>query len=356
MSSRLTVVVGGQYGSEGKGAIAAHLSRHADDKHVAVRVAGPNAGHTAYDREGNKFAFRTLPVAAVTNPSALLVLAQGSEIDPPVLIEEIELAEKHGHKVTDRLWIDASATVITDAHKEAEADASLTKNIGSTGKGIGAARAERIMRKAPLWGKEAPKWGLTDLIRYNTAYDLNVALRHHGDVLIEGTQGHGLSLHGPHYPQTTSSDCHAVDFCAMAGISPWLADQLRIVVVARSYPIRVAGNSGPLKGETTWQELGLQEERTTVTKKVRRVGQWDAELIRGAVLANGGGRLGTRLGPVEIAWTMADQRFPEVAGLDGFIPWVDLPGKARDEIRKIEEHAGAQVTFMGTSPTTVVTL
>lgn len=353
MTSRLTVVVGGQYGSEGKGAIAAHLSKHADGPHWAVRVAGPNAGHTAYDDEGNKFAFRSLPVAAVTNPTAILVIAAGSEIDPPVLHEEIELAERHGHEVRSRLLIDSSATVITDAHKQTEADQSLTQKLGSTAKGIGAARADRLMRKAFTWGEVAGREGLSTQTELDTGSLLNGALRTHGDVLIEGTQGFGLGLHGIHYPQCTSSDCRAIDFCSMAGVAPWTADEMRVVIVARSYPIRVAGNSGPLEGETSWEELGLEPEQTTVTKKTRRVGAWDAGLVRAAVRANGGG--GPR-GRTEIAWTMADQRFPQVAGLDGFVELGDLPEEVSAEVNKIEHETGAMVTFIGTSPTTVVTL
>ena len=131
-------------------------------------------------------------------------------------------------------------------------------------------------------------------------------------VQIEGTQGYGLGLHHPNYPQVTSSDCRAIDFMAMAGVSPWdtAVEDLQVWLVFRPYPIRVAGNSGPMLGETTWEQLGLAQERTTVTQKVRRVGHWDPKLARDAVYANGG--------PSEhlyLALTMADQLDASVSGV-----------------------------------------
>lgn len=306
----LDVVVGGQFGSEAKGHVTKKVLQkrqydRAADGYVNVRVAGPNAGHCVLDERGNKFALRTIPVGAVL-PGVQLVIAAGSEVDPQVLSDEwFELTAKR-HDIAGRFHVSAEATVLTPQHREAEA--GMQARMGSTGKGIGAARADRIMRTATRVGDDL---ALVDFIR-----DIGGVV-YHGpqpfdmddkSVVIEGTQGYGLGLHAGHYPQCTSSDCRAIDFCAMAGLNPWDAQKFTPWVVARVYPIRVAGNSGPLKGESSWEDLGLPQEFTTVTKKVRRVGEWDADLISAAMAANGKNS--------RLAITMLDQKFEAVKGLD----------------------------------------
>lgn len=280
---------------------------------LCIRVAGPNAGHSVvHPKTGVKYALRQIPVGAVTNPNALLGIAAGSEIDPYVLDEEVKWLEKDGIDVVNRLYIDPSATWLTQDHKDRETNSTLVSRIGSTGKGIGAARADRIMRTAPTVGSSRSEFeqfgyvqSVGDLVRH--CQELG------GHIQVEGTQGYGLGLHGEHYPQVTSSDCTAIDFLAMARINPWYSRlPLEIWVVFRPYPIRVAGNSGPMHGETTWEELGLQPEYTTVTKKLRRVGQWDRNLAQAAVFANGHSNLNPS--PVRVALTMADQIDPSIAG------------------------------------------
>lgn len=354
----LTVVVGGQYGSEAKGHVAARLAREErahGRAHVGVRVAGPNAGHTAYDETGHRFAFRQLPVAAVTNPDADLVLSAGSEVEYDVLRHEVEWAERVGHKVRDRLYIDAQATVLTEAHKQAEMFGQMQAKLGSTQKGIGAARADRIMRKATLVGDRIHQESFEQFGAVcDTASLLRSRMTEGADVLIEGTQGYGLGLHAGYYPKCTSSDARAIDFLAMAGISPWdrCVSGFSVLVVARVYPIRVAGNSGPLVDETTWEKLGLEPEYTTVTKKVRRVGGWDPGLVRAAVEANGGSPV------VKVVVTMLDQKFPGVAGLDGRLDQEMArqlaEAGASDWLDGVQAEVGAPVVAVGTGPNTMV--
>lgn len=321
---RLEIVVGAQYGSEAKGHVTARLLDHrrkldlvrnqgyAGPPWVNTRVAGPNAGHTAYDSTGRAWALRSVPVGATRPYPVTLVIAPGSEVDLQVLVDEVEALNEAGLLHNKTLYVDPNATLITDAHKEAERTHELVRTIGSTGKGIGAARANRIMRQAHrLVDNTLAVERIRALPNVNfTPYQYSPNDR----VIIEGTQGYGLGMHGIHYPKCTSSDCRAIDFCAMAGISPWNTPLL-VWAVARMYPIRVAGNSGYLKDETSWEELGLPEERTTVTKKVRRVGLWDDELVRDAIYANGGGA------HVQLALTMVDQRWPNLAGAES---WTDI--------------------------------
>lgn len=337
--THVTVVVGAQYGSEGKGAICGFLGKKMDENDMAVRVAGPNAGHTAYDRAGVEWKLRSVPVAAATSPDCRLHLAAGSEIDLQVLFSELRELDHAGHRATDRLTIHPSATILQPRHQAHEKLSGLVGAIGSTGKGIGAARADRIMRQADTAvtvASLAPFMQIPDYSLFN-------------QVVVEGTQGYGLGLHTEHYPQVTSSDCRAIDFLAMAGISPWSLDitSFDVKLVARVYPIRVAGNSGPLKGETTWQALGLAEEHTTVTNKVRRVGAWDETLVKEAIQANGGGSYHPG---VTLCLTMLDQIFPDVRDQ------TKITDPALAFVEGLEDALDTSIELVGTGPSTVVEL
>jgi adenylosuccinate synthase len=339
----VTVVVGGQYGSEAKGATVAHISREFTASDCVIRVAGPNAGHTAYSPGGREWKLRSIPVAAVVNDHVQLHIAAGSEIDPIVLADEVTALEDAGIPIVNRLTIHPSATILLAENIAEEGANGIVGRIGSTGKGIGSARAARIMRVAPT-AKDLYPGHSKVMMSAPGPFPVDAYDR----VVIEGTQGYGLGLHTENYPQVTSSDCRAIDFLAMAGISPWnLGGKFEILVVARCFPIRVAGNSGPLKDETSWEALGLPEERTTVTNKVRRVGAWDPALLRDAIRANGGDGWSS---PVRLVITMLDQLFPEIAGVpnDGH-----LDDKHLDWLRAIEEDFNVEVAYVGTSPTTM---
>jgi adenylosuccinate synthase len=149
----------------------------------------------------------------------------------------------------------------------------------------------------------------------------------------------------------------------MAGISPWSPGVTYVTVwlVARVFPIRVAGASGPLKGETTWEELGLPEERTTVTHKVRRVGEWDSELIRQAVVANGGATFRQKHEfmmenfEVLVALTMADQKIPSLRDKSRWMDLVEDDQLAlNDLIREVQNDAGVAVGMIATGPKAVL--
>jgi adenylosuccinate synthase len=346
---KLQIVVGGQFGSEAKGAVAGYLAdKRREPNLMAIRVGGPNAGHTVYDNMGEKWALRQVPVAAVTNADAFLRTAAGSEIDIEVMEREVrELG------VLDRYAIDAQATVIEEEHKARESHGedgvrqSLVERIGSTGKGIGAARADRIMRTAGIWDKY--KGSGTNVKTIDVAADATEFLSAGYTVQLEAAQGYGLGLHAGFYPQCTSDDCRAIDACSKAGVSPWAAgvDQLEVWVVFRIFPIRVAGNSGPLKGETTWEELGLPPEYTTVTKKVRRVGLWDDELAKDALTANGAGS------STRVALMMLDQLHPED---EGKTTVSDLSQSARNTIDDVANRLGHPISLVGTGPQTITDL
>lgn len=363
----ISVVVGGQYGSEAKGHVTAQLVRQAlrhtqDDitaQVINIRVAGPNAGHTVYDDEGREWKFRQLPVGAAISEEVICYIAPGSEVELEVLLAELLALGQVGVKPT--LLMSKEVTLLTDEHKQAEANARLVSKIGSTGKGIGAARAARLMRQAErLADNQAAMFTLQQAgVQFREPSEIysNDFTTHLANqmLIVEGTQGFGLGLHAGHYPKVTSSDCTALDFLGMAQLSPWRSScmSFEVWVVARAFPIRVAGDSGPMEGETTWESLGLPEERTTVTNKVRRVGTWDPDLVRRAVQANGG------RGIVRVALTMADQIIPGIRGLDGSMDRMlatsaeDLK-KLSEWVTSVSQEVGVPVGAVTTSPSDIL--
>lgn len=354
--SNLHIVVGGCHGSEGKGGICGWL--HSQHKYAwAARVGGPNAGHTVW-KDGKRYALQQLPVAAVMDPACGLIIAAGSEVDLEILFREINEVQKGtGHEVGGRLIVDETATILTPEHGATEA--AITT--GTTGKGIGAARADRALRRAFLVGDLAEyQWNSEtgSVARGDTQSMLRDAAAAGDMILIEGAQGYGLGTHAGAYPFVTSGDCRAIDAMAACGLPPMAA---QVWVVLRTYPIRIAGNSGPLKNETSWSELGLEPEITTVTKKIRRIGEWDWELARQSVQANGGAN-------VQIALTFVDYWDRELAGMHttntnlqpscNHDSWSreQLSDLLRAQINEIEERLDAPVSVLGTGPYTYIKL
>ena len=279
----LTVVVGGQFGSEGKGKVTSYLALR-DNVDVVVRCGGPNSGHTV-DVDGQRYELRSLP-AGFINPGTRLLLAAGCLINPEILLTEI----KNTGINPRRVGVDRHAGIISPIEGEEEEKLHLRDRLGSTLSGTGIGVANRVLRSPHFkLAKDMP--GLQEYLT-DVSGEVNAALDKGGKVLIEGTQGFGLSLyHSPHYPHATSRDTTASGFLSEVGVSPRLVTD--IVMAVRTYPIRVAGNSGPLPNEITWEEVRRRSgyptdirEFTTTTKKLRRVGLFDLELVRRAAMVN----------------------------------------------------------------------
>lgn len=280
----VSIVVGGQYGSEGKGKVAHYLAREMSASFV-VRCGGPNSGHTVIDEQGNARIFRQLPTAAIL-PDVKLAICSGSYIDLDVLFREINETSLD----TGRLFIDPDAVIITQELKAREAESGLIGRIGSTGSGTGTAVAARASREPSLlFVKDIPE---LKSFRANVSEILRGALDQQKRIIIEGTQGFGLSpLHSRHYPYTTSRDTTAAAFLAETGLSPLDVDD--VVLTIRAFPIRVAGNSGLLADEIDWETVTSEGghrkpvlERTSVSKKTRRVARFTADIVRQAIEVN----------------------------------------------------------------------
>lgn len=282
----VSIVIGGQYGSEGKGKVAYYWAKKVNAAAV-VRVGGCNSGHTVYSENNNRYAFRMLPTSCILE-NIVSILPAGAYIDISVLLEEIKIAGIS----CDNLKIDPNAVIIRNEHKIEEMTLGLKEKIGSTLSGTGAAVMERIKRdksSVVLMAKDVEelKPYITDTKTY-----LRKLICEGRHIVIEGTQGYGLSnYHAKAYPYATSRDTTAAAFLAETGLSP--LDVKHIIMVIRTYPIRVAGDSGPLKNEIDWKKVTEEsgateylEERTTVTCKVRRVAKFDSEIVRDAIVAN----------------------------------------------------------------------
>src|SRR4051794_20053388 len=215
---KLQVVVGGQFGSEAKGACAAALAARSDQP-LVIRTGGPNAGHTVW-RSGIEYKLRQLPTAAVSNPNARIAIAAGSVVDPELLAKEINETgfQRYVH-------VDELATVMEPEHLDREAQDSGLHN-WSTQKGIGAARADRVMRRARVWRQLPPDHNHNLTVVSDVAHLARRQLEVGGDVIIEAAQGYGLGLHTTYYPKTTSADCRAIDALADVGISPWWVNSI----------------------------------------------------------------------------------------------------------------------------------
>jgi adenylosuccinate synthase len=286
----VSIVVGGQFGSEGKGKVALELVRRSSDGPVTVvRVGGPNSGHTAFDRDGNKWALRQMPAGCVDR-NVDVVFPAGSYIDPEILLQEM-----HQLRYPEsRVRISPSARIITEEHRAWERDSGITKTIGSTGSGVGAAVLAAVARGSNnllLRSTSAAESAILRPLVCDVGAFLDARLAQNERVIIEGTQGFGLSLlDGGYWPQVTARCTTAAGALAESGLSPRSVDDVTLVL--RSFPIRVAGESGPLHKELTWKEVGSLtgkaglEEFTTVTNKLRRVGEFEPGVVRRAIAAN----------------------------------------------------------------------
>lgn len=274
-----TVIVGGQYGSEAKGCATAWLAATLGEKKRGFDIyttnAGAQAGHTSIFRGKKRVVFHlpTAPLIAREFGLGLgtIYLNAGSIIDPVGLEKEVE------ENKIDSLYIHPMATIITEDCRKAEMDEdSSTTKIASTRKGVGQALARKIVRSGMI-AKDHPYTK-----RFMRRLDLNSRLAAGKTVLVEVPQGVSLSLnHSPFYPYTTSRDCTPGSGIADANIHPSFMG--KTVVVLRTFPIRVGnivegdktlGTSGDVyadQHETSWDELGVAAEITTVTKRVRRV-------------------------------------------------------------------------------------
>jgi adenylosuccinate synthase len=312
------VVVGAQWGDEGKGKIVDWLSERAD---VVVRFqGGHNAGHTLVIGE-NTYKLSLLP-SGVVRPGKLGVIGNGVVVDPWALCSEIEKLAKQGVSITRaNLRVAENATLILPLHRELDVireEAAGTAKIGTTGRGIGPAYEDKVGRRAirvqdlknlatlgakvdrllvhhnalraglgkELVSKDALMAELTEIAPkilpfMDVTWDLlDRAQRERKQILFEGAQGALLDIDHGTYPFVTSSNTVAAQAATGSGMGPRAVGY--VLGIAKAYTTRVG--SGPFPTElddAVGEKLGVRgHEFGTVTGRKRRCGWFDAVLVR----------------------------------------------------------------------------
>jgi adenylosuccinate synthase len=321
-----TVIVGGFFGDEGKGKIVAHVAHQDHPSIISRGGVGPNAGHTVKMGE-KEYGVRMIPSGFVY-PDARLFIGTGVLVDPRVFFNEVNMLG-----VKDRIFVDARCSIIEDKHIEQDkASDYLAKIIGSTGTGCGPANVDRVMRVAHQ-AKEIPE--LKDYL-IDVPLEVNTAIDNDEVVLLEGTQGFGISLYFGTYPFVTSKDTSASQIAADNGVGPTRVDD--VIVVFKAYPTRVG--EGPFGTEMSRDEshrLGI-EEYGTVTHRERRIGVWDGKMARYSAMING---------CTNAAITGIDHIDEACFGATSYD---QLTRKAKDFLVQAEKDIGVPVTLISTGP------
>ena len=331
-AGRNVVVVGTQWGDEGKGKIVDWMTDHAEG--VVRFQGGHNAGHTLVIN-GRKTALQLVP-SGVMREGVACYLGNGVVVDPAHLLSEIARIEALGIDVRSRLFLSESCPLILPFHvavdkaREMKREGTANGKIGTTGKGIGPAYEDKVARRAlrvqDLKHPERLKAKLAELLELHNAelvhvlgaeplalqpmldevlaaaeqlrplmadvgYRLYNAHLAGQNLLFEGAQGTLLDIDHGTYPFVTSSNCVAGNAAAGAGIGPGLLHY--VLGITKAYTTRVGG--GPFPTELDIEAPGtvghhlstVGQERGTVTGRARRCGWLDAAALKRSMIING---------------------------------------------------------------------
>jgi adenylosuccinate synthase len=318
-----TILVGAQWGDEGKGKIIDVLTEQAD---VVVRTqGGNNAGHTVHIK-GQKYILHLVP-SGILRKKKVCVIGNGVVVDPVSLVQEIEGLRKLGIRIKDNLFLSETAHLVFPYHRELDAQRETFKGknkIGTTKRGIGPAYGDKAartgLRVLDLVNPERFKEQLALKIKENnevlkafgaqplsfkkvhseyraagdylkpfvanTVILLHQAVRRGDDILFEGAQGTFLDIDHGTYPFVTSSNTTAGGACTGSGVPPHRMD--RVVGVMKAYTTRVG--EGPLPTENA--EIAdmlhaMGREFGATTGRPRRCGWFDSIATRHAGMVNG---------------------------------------------------------------------
>lgn len=319
----VTILVGSQWGDEGKGKIVDILSENVD---IVVRYqGGANAGHTVKIGE-DQYVLHLIP-SGILRENVICVIGNGVVIDPTALLDEIALLESHNIKVDGRLFISQNAHLIMPYHKLLDSiNESGDNKIGTTGRGIGPCYIDKYARKGikivdllnkkalevkirknleeknnllkKVYGQE--ELNVEEIIRQYLEFDktidkyikdipsyLNNSIAEGKSILLEGAQGSLLDVDHGTYPFVTSSSPTAGGACTGSGVPPNKID--RVIGIVKAYTTRV-GN-GPFPTELVDEEgdklRKIGAEFGATTGRPRRCGWFDAFLVRYSAMING---------------------------------------------------------------------
>lgn len=326
-NARNVVVIGTQWGDEGKGKIVDWLTDHAQG--VVRFQGGHNAGHTLVIG-GQKTALQLIP-SGIMRPGVACYIGNGVVLSVPDLLREIDKLAAAGVEVASRLKVSEACPLILPYHVAldvAREEARGAAKIGTTGKGIGPAYEDKVARRAIRVADLLNEKRFSEKLRENLDYhnfvltqyfktqaidfqqtfdnalanvprlrpmvsdvssDLHTAHHHGACLLFEGAQGSLLDVDHGTYPYVTSSNCVAGNASAGSGVGPGMLHY--ILGITKAYTTRVG--SGPFPAELptdagVGKHLALVgHEFGTVTGRARRCGWFDAALLRRSVQING---------------------------------------------------------------------
>ena len=329
---RNVVVVGTQWGDEGKGKVVDWLTDHAQG--VVRFQGGHNAGHTLVIK-GVKTALQLIP-SGIMRDGVPCYIGNGVVVDPTHLLLEIERLEGIGVEVRSRLFISESCPLILPLHvavdkaREALRESSGAGKIGTTGKGIGPAYEDKVARRAlrvqdlkhperfatklrellalhnfalagylqgerlefqPIFDEAMKAAEQLKPMMADVGYQIHNASRAGANILFEGAQGTLLDIDHGTYPYVTSSNCVAGNAAAGAGVGPGMLHY--ILGITKAYTTRVGG--GPFPTELDINAVGtvghhlstVGQERGVVTGRMRRCGWLDAAALKRSMIING---------------------------------------------------------------------
>ncbi len=319
---RTVIVLGAQWGDEGKGKLVDVLAERAD--WVVRYQGGANAGHTIQIGE-KSFILRQIP-SGILHPRVKCAIGNGVVLDPQTLFTELDALDADGFRTEGRVLVSDRAHLVLPYHKLVDGESEASKEIGTTGRGIGPAYEDKIGRRGiRVLDVDNPK-RLSELVERGVAHansqlesfgrraranvddtlkmlaefgprlrkisgdvglKINAAIKAHESVLLEGAQGSLLDIDHGTYPFVTSSNTTAGGASTGSGIPPTKIDA--VLGVVKAYTTRVG--AGPLPTELE-EPLGsevrkLGNEFGSVTGRPRRCGWFDGVVVRYAARVNG---------------------------------------------------------------------
>ncbi len=408
------VVVGAQWGDEGKGKVVDQLA--AKSRWVVRFQGGNNAGHTLVVG-GEKVVLHLIP-SGVLQPGCSCVIGNGVVLDPGVFCRELAALAARGTDVGPaRVIVSPEAHLILPWHRALDQAREIARGalrIGTTGRGIGPAYEDKVARRGVrvadlLDGSDLRAHVAAALDRHNreltwhgaAALDVDQvtaeiapfaerlrphvrpvtrllfdATRNGEPILFEGAQGTFLDVDHGTYPYVTSSSTVAGGACAGSGVGPTVIDE--VVGIAKAYCTRVGAGPFPTElGDALGDRLReVGHEYGATTGRARRCGWFDAALVRHAVMVNGLTRLAlTKLDVlsgldtlrIAVAYEGHDEVPTGAAALASVVPiyedlpgwaddlslcrrWEDLPAACRAYVERIEALVGVPIALLGVGP------
>jgi adenylosuccinate synthase len=288
------VIIGSQWGDEGKGKIVDLLAEKAE---ITARFqGGNNAGHTVIVGD-NVFKLHHIPSGICQNK--ICVLGNGVVIHLPFLINEIKQLEERGFSVKDKLYISEKAHIITPKHQESDKkqEENRSQKVGTTGKGIGPSYTDKVSRfgirmidfinNKNLIPEYSEYYDLIKPFVKDTSYLLNKTIKEGKNIIFEGAQGTFLDIDHGTYPYVTSSNTTAGGACTGSGIAPKQIN--KVVGILKAYTTRVGNGPFPCELNDDIGEFLVKEghEFGTTTGRKRRCGWLDLFMANYAVDING---------------------------------------------------------------------